>query len=393
MKILLVEKNKSLEEILHMLLRSFKYEVVIARTASDALSMIKITSPDLIIVDNDLVDMNGLEISKNIKQDFLTAYIPIILLIDRKQVRRDLLEIEQGIDDYLIKPPDPIDLQIRIEMAVRRATHQFFANGLTKLPGNRTIEIVLKKIIQSNQIFSFGYTDIDRFKYFNDLYGYLKGDFVIIQISQIISRAIKKFGNQTDFVGHVGGDDFVFITTPDKEDTIAQEIIREFDRLIPYHYSTEDRLHRFIQIRDRQNKLTKIPLMSVSIALVNNTNIQINSLIELSEIAFEIKSHLKTIDGSKYLKNRRGEDKGKKIREEESDNIDKGIKKAKKIDSKKPIGQLLLDEGLIKREQLDEALINHWRTGQSLGQTLIGMGLVREDDILRMLNLQGVSVS
>ncbi|MDD5005249.1 MAG: response regulator [Candidatus Omnitrophica bacterium] len=388
MKILLAEKDESLIEILHMLLKSFKYEVAISRSADDTLSTIKEVSPDLILIDTNLSDADGLEVSKAIKEDFLTAYIPIIVLIDRRQVRRDLLEIEQGIDDYIIKPPDPIDLQIRIEMAVRRATHQFFANALTRLPGNRTIEIVLKKVIQSNDQFSFGYVDVDRFKYFNDHYGYLKGDVVIIQTSQIISRIVKEYGNKTDFVGHVGGDDFVFITTPDKEEVIAKEIIKEFDRLIPYHYSKEDRLRGYVETKDRQGKLSKIPLMDISIALVNNVNVKINSLVELSEIASEIKGHLKTIAGSKFLKNRRVENKGKTIRKKDADKTKGQIKRTEKPHPKRPLGQLLLEANLINEETLEEALVRHWRSGQNLGQTLVRMGLVDQDDILNMLKLQ-----
>ncbi|NQU19088.1 diguanylate cyclase [bacterium] len=393
MKILLAEKDEGLKEILCMLLKSFKYDVSVSKSAYETLSAIKEVSPDLILIDKNLQDKDGLEVSKIIKADFLTAYIPIIVLIDRRQVRRDLLEIEQGIDDYIIKPPDPIDLQIRIEMAVRRATHQFFANGLTRLPGNRTIEIVLKRIIKSNESFSFGYIDIDRFKYFNDRYGYLKGDVVIIQTSQIISRAIKAYGNQDDFVGHVGGDDFVFITTPDREEEIALEIIKEFDRLVQYHYPERDRSKGFVETRDRQGKLSKISPMSISIALVNNVNVGINNLVELSEIASEIKSYLKTVPkGSKYLINRRIQDRGKDTRVKQANRIRRQIENIKKANNlKKPLGQLLLDAELINEEMLDEALIKHWRTGQNLGQTLVGMGLIEENDVSKMLKLQGLN--
>jgi len=390
MKILLAEREGSFSDVLQMLLKSFKYELVTSKGASDTLTAIKETSPDLILIDRDLQDRDGLEISKGIKEDFLTCYIPIIVLIDRRQVRKDFLEIEQGIDDYIVKPPDPIDLQIRIEMAVRRATHQFFANGLTRLPGNRTIEVVLRRAVQSNKNFSFGYVDIDRFKNFNDRYGYLKGDVVIIQTSQIISRTVKMLGNQSDFVGHVGGDDFVFVTTPDKEELIALEIIKEFDRLMPYHYSEKDRAERFIESKDRQGKLCKTPLMNISLALINNENAEINSLVQLSEIASEIKSYLKTVSGSKFLQNRRVENMGKQTRAKQSDRIKKKIDKIQRANSKKPLGQLLLERDLINRDILDEALMKHWRTGQQLGQVLVSMGLVKEDEIINMLKSQGV---
>ncbi|MFC1709651.1 diguanylate cyclase [Candidatus Omnitrophota bacterium] len=390
MKILLAEKDGSFGEVLQMLLKSFKYELITSKGADDTLAAIKEASPDLILIDRDLQDKDGLEMSKAIKEDFLTSYIPIIVLIDRRQVRKDLLVIEQGVDDFIVKPPDPIDLQIRIEMAVRRAAHQFFANGLTRLPGNRTIEVVLRKAVESNKSFSFGYIDIDRFKNFNDRYGYLKGDVVIIQTSQIISRTVKILGGKGDFVGHVGGDDFVFVSTPDKEEAIALEIIKEFDRLIKYHYSKQDRANGFIESLDRQGSLCKIPLMGISIALINNENAEINSTAKLSEIASQIKSHLKTLPGSNFLQNRRVEDKGKRTRMKQADRTKRKIERLEKANSKKPLGQLLLEADLINKDVLDEALIRHWRTGQQLGQVLVSMGLIKEEDIFNMLRAQGV---
>lgn len=389
MKILLAEKDKSLREIISMLLKSFKHDVVMCERAVETLASVKSENPDLIIIDRELHDSDGLAVSKAIKEDFLTSYIPIIVLFDRKQLRRDLLSIEQGIDDYIIKPPDPIDLQIRIELAVRRATHQFFASALTKLPGNRTIEATITKAIESGKKFSFVYADIDHFKYFNDRYGYVKGDKVIIQTAHIISRAVKFFGNATDFVGHVGGDDFVFMTTPDKALQISENIIKEFDRLMPLHYSKEDREKGFIQTRDRQGKVSKIDLMGLSLALVDNVHTHITSSIELSRIAFDIKHHLKAMPGSKFLKNRRIKDSGMPSpRPSSKEKTKKQAEKPPRMKSKKPIGQLLLEANLISEGALDEALVKHWNTGQRLGSTLVGMGAVNADHISQMIQLQ-----
>lgn len=390
MKILLAEKDKSVSEILTMLLKSFKYDVVVCEGAQDTLTAVKSENPDLILIDRNLSERDGLDISRKIKEDFLTAYIPIIVLFDRRQLRRDLLTIEQGVDDYIIKPPDPIDLQIRIELAVRRATHQFFANALTKLPGNRTIEVMTKRAMESGKKFSFGYVDIDRFKYFNDRYGHVKGDKVLIQTSQIISRSVKSFGNPTDFVGHVGGDDFVFITTPAKDTSISEHIIKEFDRLILLHYSKDDRLKGFIQTRNRQGKLSTMQLMSISIALVDNVYAKIVTPIELSRIAFGIKHHLKTLPESNFLKNRRVRDNGLSVRPKRKDKAKKQIKTTAQSKLKKPIGQLLLEADLISESVLDEALVKHWNTGQQLGSTLIGMGAVEENRVLEMLKLQEI---
>ncbi len=240
-KILLVIEDQNLEKIITYLLKAWGYDVIHCPEGNLALSFAAQKYPDLIIVDSNLSKTDGLKLCKLLKYDFVTAYMPVVILIDKKQLRRNLLDIEEGVDDFLIKPPDPIDLEIRIALSLRNAEHQFHANALSKLPGNKSIEKILKSYLSQNRPFSFAYLDINNFKYFNDKYGYISGDSVILQTSKIITTAVKKLGNPDDFVGHIGGDDFIYLSTPEKEEVIAQECIDEFDRLVPLHYNTEDR--------------------------------------------------------------------------------------------------------------------------------------------------------
>ena len=167
-KIVLAVPDLKLREILLYLLKAWEYNVAELPEGKDVTEYLKKENPNLIIIDAALQDKGGLEICKEIKGDFLTSYIPTIVLIDKKQLRRDLLSIEQGVDDYLIKPPDPIDLEIRIVLALRSAAHHFNANALTRLPGNKLIERELIQRLDSRHPFSFHYLDIDNFKSYND---------------------------------------------------------------------------------------------------------------------------------------------------------------------------------------------------------------------------------
>lgn len=377
-KILLVENEPLIAEILPKLLRPLGYEVMLVADGDAALEAVAQEFPCLVIVDEHPLKMDGLTLCKILKNDFVTSYIPVILLIEKRQIRKKLLEIEHGIDDYLLKPPDPIELEVRIEMALRRTEHQVQANSLTRLPGNHEIEKNIKARLESNQIFSFMYFDVDNFKSFNDCYGYFRGDAVIMHTARIITATVKKLGNQNDFVGHVGGDDFVVITTPDKEALISHEIIRQFDRLIPLHYSQMHRWLKYMPAKDRSGKDIRAPFMTLSVAVVNNQNLVIRNCIELTELAFEIKKYLKSITGSKYLVNRRIDDKGLPqrqglVKEDYSlpmrfDPVFRG--------SKVPLGQQLLNAHLISESQLEEALQEHWNTGQLLGQVLLRMNLI-----------------
>ncbi|RKY33257.1 MAG: hypothetical protein DRP74_00020 [Candidatus Omnitrophota bacterium] len=311
-KIALAVAETKLEEMLVWILKAWGYIVVIVEREEEVVEYIKRESPALIIIDSSFQGKRGLEICKNIKHDFLTAYTPTIILIDKRQLRRDLLIIEEGVDDYLIKPPDPIDLEVRIILALRSAAHHFDANALTGLPGNRLINKELNNRLRAKKEFSFLYIDIDNFKSYNDKYGYLKGDEVITETAKIISKKVKEEQNKNEqaFLGHIGGDDFAVISSCDDSELIAKGIIRDFDSRSSGFYSQADKKNGFIISSDRTGKTRRIPLMSLSIAIVNNSKEAMLNLLMISDISSEIKKHLKELPGSNFMVNRRVLDHG-----------------------------------------------------------------------------------
>lgn len=319
MKIVLGVPDLKLREILLYLLQAWDYKVVILEEGEDIIESLKKENPSLVIIDASFEGKRGLEICQDIKSDFLTSYIPTIVLIDKRQLRRDLLRIEQGVDDYLIKPPDPIDLEIRIVLALRSAAHHFNANALTRLPGNKLIERELTERLESKDPFSFHYIDIDNFKSYNDKYGYIKGDEVIIETARTVSKNVKAHGNENDFVGHVGGDDFVVITVPDKAELIAKNTLRDFDALVPAYYSQADKKAGFVVTKDRSGRMANIPLMSLSIAIVNNIKERVSNLFELMDLTTELKEYLKGLPGSNFMVNRRVIDRGVTGRKDKKD--------------------------------------------------------------------------
>jgi len=223
-RILVISNDKHLKDVLQFCLDGWGYEVILQDSLLLDLRLAKKISPDAIVVDVHSATKAHLEICRVLKEDFITAPIPIITLIDKRQLREQLLTLRQGVDDYLIKPPDPLDLRIRIEMAIKRSQHSFYSSPLTGLPGGKLIENLLKDKIEQGLIFSFGHIDIDNFKYFNDVYGYLKGDRALMQTAYILYTVVKRFGNPEDFIGHIGGDDFIIVTSFEKAEELANHI-------------------------------------------------------------------------------------------------------------------------------------------------------------------------
>jgi len=179
------------------------------------------------------------------------------------------------------------------------------ASPLTRLPGNIAIENVLTKRIEGNAPLAFCYIDLDDFKAFNDRYGYAKGSEVIAATGRIIEECVKEAGTQDDFVGHIGGDDFVLITTPSHFRKTCDRIIDAFDKTIPAFYAADDRARGFITGKTRGGREWKFPIMSLSIAVVTNVERRLTSPIQVGEIAAELKAYAKSIPGSVYVLDKR----------------------------------------------------------------------------------------
>ncbi len=179
------------------------------------------------------------------------------------------------------------------------------ASPLTRLPGGIAIENVLKKRIESKQPLAFCTFDLDNFKAFNDRYGYAHGSEVIKETARIIEQTVKGKGDPDDFVGHVGGDDFVVITVPDRMRAVCEEVIARFDRVIPGFYDDTDRKNGHILGKTRQGVEMKFPLMTISIAIVTNERRTLSNALETSEIAAELKDYAKTIPKSVYVIDKR----------------------------------------------------------------------------------------
>ena len=179
------------------------------------------------------------------------------------------------------------------------------ASPLTRLPGGIAIENVLKKRLSSGQPVAFCVLDLDNFKAFNDRYGYANGSEVIKETARIIEAAVKSKGSSDDFIGHVGGDDYVVVTTPDYMRAICNEIIEQFDKRIPDFYDERDRIQGYIHGKTRQGVEMNFPLMTISIAIVTNERRRLSNPLEASELAAELKDYAKTIPKSVFVVDKR----------------------------------------------------------------------------------------
>ena len=176
---------------------------------------------------------------------------------------------------------------------------------LTGLPGGVAIESALMNRIKEDDQIAFCLVDVDNFKSYNDYYGYGQGNEIIKLTARILQESVAAKGYEDDFVGHIGGDDFVFITRPDRYEILCESVIAEFDRTIPEYYKAEDRERGTIRSIDRQGNTVDFPLASLSIAVVTNRNKSIDNHIKFGAVAAELKEYIKPQKGSNYAIDRR----------------------------------------------------------------------------------------
>jgi len=193
---------------------------------------------------------------------------------------------------------------------------------LTRLPGGTTIENEMKQRIRGKAQIAFCLMDIDNFKAYNDHYGYAKGNELIQATAGIIRKAVAEHGGEKEFIGHIGGDDFVVITTPDRYSNMCAAIVDTFDKTIPDFYDIKDRKRGYINGKNRQGEKTTFPLATISIAVVTNETRQSLNHVQFGEAAAEIKEQAKLESGSLFLvdqrKNIKGTAKNRKVIEIEN---------------------------------------------------------------------------
>ncbi len=303
-KILTIDDDPDILDVLDLTL-SEQYDVYQASNGAEGLQIVQQKIPDLIICDYIMPVMNGREFCRTVKKDILLQHIPIIMLTGKGEVSDRIGGIEAGVDDYIVKPFSPDELLARVKMILRRTVRSLDANPLTHLPGNTSIMDEIQRVLDEGKSFAVGYADLDKFKAYNDKYGFEKGDEVIKELARILIKYVRGKAGNDAFVGHIGGDDFVFIAGDDIIDDICKDIIEEFDKKVSSFYSKQDYERGYIIAKDRLGNEQKFGLLSVSIGIVSTASQNITHIAQIAEIGAELKKYAKSFEGSKFVRDKR----------------------------------------------------------------------------------------
>ena len=306
-KILIVDDELQVRQLLRTALGK-TYEVAEAESGEEALRLAKTGDFRLVLLDLMMPGMSGEEVCLRLRRNPLTCHMTVVMLTARDREEDVVGGLQVGADDYIVKPFKVSELKARIESHLRRQWRELQANPLTGLPGNMQIDQVMRANLRTGCSFAVCYADLNNFKTFNDQYGFSAGDAVLSFAASVLTEVVADLGDaESDFVGHVGGDDFVVLFAPERAEAICREIVRRFDAGIVRFYSEVDAERGGIFASDRQGNQIFVPLMGISLAVVTVTPELFEHPAQISQTAAEIKSYLKqrSAAGSQYMIDRR----------------------------------------------------------------------------------------
>jgi diguanylate cyclase (GGDEF)-like protein len=280
------------------------FEVVEDPHCGSVLARVRRAYPAALVIDGSDASADALALCRQIKGEAFTAVVPVIVYVHSGGDDTAAAALEAGADEVLTRVVTEREIDLRLALALRRAERDVSVHPTTLLPGTVQIERDFAERLRSGEKFAVCYADLDHFKEFNDRYGYHCGDRVILIVSRIL-RDVVLGRTKGGFVGHIGGDDFIFSIPLGSVRTCCEEILEVFDELIPLHYSNADRERGHFVGKDRRGHEYQVPLMSLSIGVVTNEHRDLGHTAEISELATEMKTYAKTFAGSNYVVDRR----------------------------------------------------------------------------------------
>jgi diguanylate cyclase (GGDEF)-like protein len=295
-------------EFVERSLRAEGHPVMRAADGSEVLRLAREHSPALVLLNAALPGVDAYGVCRRLRSDWLFASTAIILLAPRSQGARVAEGLLVGADDFILGPFDDGELLVRIKLTLQRMEDVRSASPLTGLPGNVRIERELRRRVGARERLALFYIDLDRFKAFNDHYGFLRGDQAIGALAEVLRAAAER--RPGTYLGHVGGDDFIMISGPETVGDIVREVVSQFEARVGALYDEDDAARGWIEVEDRRGRTHRFGLLTLSIGVATSLGSQVEDHRSLVDLATEMKQYAKTMEASSVAVDRRG---GKEI--------------------------------------------------------------------------------
>ncbi len=303
--IYVIDNDDTLKSILNKIFKEekdYKFKKVDTKRIDIALKNI----PSLILINEDTLDEDILEVCKKIRSNEDNSITPIIVISSNKEKQHRISVLKECVEHYIKSPIDEEYLYYTVKNVIRLLYINRRVSPLTGLPGNVQIQAEMKKRLLNKEGFVMLYFDLDNFKAYNDVYGFLNGDEIIKFTGKTIVRNIEGLTSGDGFVGHIGGDDFVaIVSVNDNYEYICQNIIAEFEKEVVKFFNADDVEKGYLEVPNRRGIIEEFPLTSISVGVVVADKGRFHNVLEIGEAGAQVKHLAKTTMGSAYSIDRR----------------------------------------------------------------------------------------
>ncbi len=285
-RVLVVEDDFDISSMLQLYFKSQGYEVYVAPRGGVALEMTRQNMPNVIVLDIMLPDIDGYEVCRQLRTNLRTSHIPIIFLTQKDERNDKIQGLELGADDYITKPFDLEELRLRVRNTIKSAEIASLTSPSTGLASGRLIEQQLRELMHRRD-WGILYIGVNGLDAFNEVYGFVAGEEVLRFVGILLNDVIDEMGTVDDFVGHIGGDNFIIITRKELVVPLRAEIIRRFNENVGTHYDFMTRMQGYLVVKDENDQEVHKPLMSLSIGGLTADEGPFTDIREITEAAAE----------------------------------------------------------------------------------------------------------
>ncbi len=287
-RILVVEDDFDISNMLKLYFQSLDYEVFVAPRGEKALDLTRQKLPNVIVLDIMLPDIDGYEVCRRLRTNLRTSHIPILFLTQKDERSDKIRGLELGADDYITKPFDVEELRLRVRNTIKRAEMESLTSPSTGLPSGRLIEQQLRELLREE---SWGllFIGIKRLDAFNEVYGFVAGEEVLRFTGMLINEVVDELGTVDDFIGHIGGDDFLIVTEKERVAPLRAALVERFNAKVGTHYDFMTRSQGYLVTQDDEGNEIQVPLMELQVGTLTSDDGPFTDIREITEIAAEMR--------------------------------------------------------------------------------------------------------
>ncbi|MGC9521025.1 MAG: response regulator [Anaerolineae bacterium] len=285
-RILIVEDDADISNMLQLYFKSQGYEVYGALRGGVALDLARQKLPNVIVLDIMLPDIDGYEVCRRLRTNLRTSHIPIIFLTQKDERNDKIHGLELGADDYITKPFDVEELRLRVRNTIKSAEVASLTSPSTGLASGRLIEQQLRELLRMED-WGILYIGIQGLEAFNEAYGFVAGEEVLRFTGMLLNRAVDELGTPNDFVGHIGGADFILIAAASNVAPMRETIVAEFEKNVGTHYDFMTRMQGYLVVEGADGEETQTPLMSLRVGTLTADDGPFTDIREITEAAAE----------------------------------------------------------------------------------------------------------